>query len=98
MPTRSDPRALEDRLLAVTLGSRLEAAEAGIDETEAALRHLARCTPARDEVWLEQAQHGLAQTRRAIGTAPADAPPNQVEESGASAPARQRGRNRSVER
>lgn len=55
--------------LAVALGRRLEAAESGLEETETALRHLARGV-ADTEVWLRRARTGLASAREAMRWVP----------------------------
>jgi hypothetical protein len=59
------PPAHDQRLLAIALGQRLEAAEQGLRATEAALRHLAHDV-ADSEVWLARAQASIARARDAM--------------------------------
>lgn len=64
MASRAGDR--ERQLLAVVLGRRLETVERSLDETEAALRHLARCVPPEGHTWVVRAGIHLTRARQAL--------------------------------
>lgn len=53
-------------LLALALGRRLEAADRALDETETALRRLARGLPPESQHWLASARLGILRARAAL--------------------------------
>jgi hypothetical protein len=61
-----EPSTEARRLLVLVFGRRLEEAEAGLQEVEAALRHLAHHTNAGGAAWLQRAQAGVDGTRAAL--------------------------------